>query len=177
MSADPWRPPAQPPIATQSRRWPLRRWLLVVTGLVVVVAAGAYVVNAVFAVPKANRPSTIATMPEASLLLPDSHVLNRSSAKPGYDAAMVTTIVGVDATKADVFAFYRQRLTALGWHGPDSSAYVSTDEWAKGHYRFQLEFLGRLGDRSYPGETNYTTTYRAAIRYNPTPATAPATSP
>jgi hypothetical protein len=177
MSADPWRPPAPPPPAPHRRTWALRRWLLIATAFVVVAAVGAYVLNTVFIVPKANRPSTIANMPEANLLLPDSHILGRYSAKPGYDGAMVTTIIGVNATKADVFAFYRQQLTARGWHGPDSSGYVSTDEWAKDHYRFQLEFLGRLGDRTYPGEANYTTTYRAAIRYDPTPAAPAATSP
>lgn len=165
------------PTATQSRRLRARTWFLAVAAVVVVGAVGAYVVNAVLVVPKADRPATIAKLPEANLLMPGSHVLGRSSAKPGYDGASVTTINGVNASKADVFAYYRQQLTARGWHGPDSSAYVSTEEWAKGHYRFQLEFLGRPGDSTYPGEANYTTTFRTAIRYDPTSATPAATSP
>jgi hypothetical protein len=55
---------------------------------------------------------------------------------------------------------------------------LSTEEWAKGHCRFQLEFQGRPGDPTYPDEANYTPTFRTAIRYDPTTSATPAaTSP
>ena len=152
--------------------------MLAIAAVVVVGAAGAYALNAVLGVPKGDRPSAIAKLPEANLVIPGSpYILTRASAKPGYDGAAVTTITGVNAPKVDVFTFYRRELTARGWQGPDSTGYASTVEWAKGHYRFQLE--SRLGwaIRLFQAKRISSTTFRSAIRYDSALATASTTSP
>lgn len=151
--------------ATPNRRHRVRTALIAVAALVIVGGVGAYVINAVLIVPNADRPATISKLPEANLLMPGSHVFDRSSAKPGYDGARVTTAAGVDASKTQVFDYVRTQLSSRGWQGPESTDLNAPEHWSKGHYVFSITFLGNLGDRTYPGESQYSTTYEIDVYY------------
>jgi hypothetical protein len=162
-----------------------RLWLGVGIAAAVIVLAGtaAYVIHGLWPtsfIPSARtqKLATIEAMPEAKLLAPDSHVLlqrgyNRTSLGIGVASyESFDTVAGVNASKQVVFDYYKQQLAKRGWQGPGSEDLNATNRWTRGAYEFSIAFLGRPGDPTYAGESNYSTTYSFGIQYAPNLASA-----
>jgi hypothetical protein len=119
---------------------------------------------------------------DLAVLAPDSHVLfqrgyNRTSLGIGVASyESFDTVAGVNASPQAVFDYYKQQRAQRGWQGPVSEDLNATTRWTRGAYEFSIAFLGRPGDPTYPGESNYTTTYSFGVQYAPNLASPASTS-
>ena len=117
---------------------------------------------------------TIQALPEATLLAPGSQVFLRhgSPATILGGGAGTRTVAGVNETKAEIFTYFDQQLVRRGWQRSGVVDLNAPENWTMGHYAFVLSFAAP-GDQTYPDESQYTTTYNAAIAYER--AAAPST--
>lgn len=179
-------PPAPPPpYSVRRRRYYLTRWAYALIGVLVVVGAADYLAHRFHLItPRAERLSTLQAMPEASLLVPGSHVLYEHGSRPVslglgiINEAFTYKVVGTDETPDTVLAFYTANLAQRGWQGPRPAptAFTATvtKQWQRGHYVLALDLLGSQSG-TYPGEDQYTTAYVITIRY--TSSTPPTPTP
>jgi hypothetical protein len=176
-------PPAPPPPQYPRPRRRFRPLVYGLLGVVALIVVGRYVVHPSNVInPRASRVSTIQALPEATLLMPGSHVLSRSASGPAnllglgtVSDAAVFTVAGVDASYEQIFMYFKQQLGPRAWQGPVPDG-IDSPQWTKGHYVFSLVWAGP-GDPTFPGEAAYTTTYVVAIRYSSQTAPAPASAP
>jgi hypothetical protein len=178
-------PPAPLPPLPPRRKRRLRPWMCGALGLVAFVVGVVYALHRLNITPRAERLSTLQAMPEASLLVPGSHVLDEHGSRPTSflglgisNEAFSYKVVGTNETQAAVLAFYTANLAQRGWQGPEpglrSSSFDAAvaEAWQHGHYVLDVAILGPQSG-TYPGETGYATAYAIEIQYTSTAAPSP----
>lgn len=179
-----WELPPRPPVR---RKRVLVVLACVLVGVAAVAVVGIHLVHIALepwhALTAASKTSErelpeIQALPEATLLMPGSRVFFRhgSPATILGGGAGIFTVAGVNDTKAEVFAYFDQQLVQRGWRLSGVVDLNAPEDWTKGHYVFVLGFTGP-GDQTYPDESQYATTYDAAIAYDRTAAPSAAASP
>jgi hypothetical protein len=120
-------------------------------------------------------------MPEATLLVPGSHVMLRNASGPvnlfglgTTSYATVSTTAGINADNQQIFTYFKQQLRQRGWQGPNPNG-IDSPHWTKGHYVFSLSWA-EPGDATFAGEATYATTNAVSIRYSPQAAPPPITA-
>jgi hypothetical protein len=180
--------PLAPPLAysVRRRKYHLRRCAYGLIAVVVVVGAADYFAHRLNLItPRPERLSTIQAIPEASLLVPGSHLLGEHGSRPTSflglgisNEAFSYKVVGTNETPAAVLTFYTANLAPRGWQGPEPGSRLSSfdatvaEVWLRGHYVLDVAILGPQSG-TYPGEDQYATAYAVEIRYTssvpPTP--------
>jgi hypothetical protein len=179
---EPFPPAPLPPVPPRPRRR-LRPWTYSALGLVAFVLAVVYVLHRLSIItPRAQRLSTLQAMPEASLLVPGSHVLYEHGSPPASlglgtsSEAFSYKVVGTNETQAAILTFYTANFAQRGWNGPQPAptafAATVTKRWERGHYVLTIDILGSQSG-TYPGEAQYATAYVLGIRYTSTALTSP----
>ena len=180
-----WELPPRPPVRRKRVLVVLACVLVGVAALAVVVIHLVHIVlgpwHTAIAASKTSDQElpTIQALPEATLLAPGSRVFARhaSPATVLGGGASILTVSGVDDTKAEVFAYFDQQLVQRGWQLSGVVDLNAPENWTKGRYAFFLSFAGP-GDQIYPDESQYKTTYDAAIAYERAPGpSAPVSRP